>query len=36
MVQQSAPVKRVIDDLLLIWVASEAEEWEGQVRFLPL
>ena len=36
MVQQVAAVNRVIDDLLLIWAGSEAEEWEGQVRFLPL
>jgi len=34
--RQTASVKSVIDDLLLIWAASEAEEWEGQVRFLPL
>jgi hypothetical protein len=26
----------VIDGLVLIWSASEAEEWQDQVRFLPL
>jgi hypothetical protein len=26
----------VIDSLILIWSASEAEEWSGQVLFLPL
>jgi hypothetical protein len=25
-----------IQDLLAIWYASEAEEWDGQIRFLPL
>jgi hypothetical protein len=36
MVPQSVPVGEVIDDLMLIWSSSEAEEWEGQVAFLPL
>ena len=36
MVQQSEPIGPVIDALVLIWSASEAEEWAGQVRFLPL
>ncbi len=36
MVQQSKPIGPVIDSLILIWSASEAEEWIGQVRFLPL
>jgi hypothetical protein len=36
MVQQSDPISPVIDSLILIWSASEAEEWQGQVRFLPL
>ena len=29
-------VSVAIDSLILIWSASEAEEWEGQVLFLPL
>jgi hypothetical protein len=33
---QRNPIGPVIDDLLLIWQASEAEEWLGQVRYLPL
>jgi hypothetical protein len=33
---QRTPVSLVIDSLLLIWSASEAEEWAGQVEFLPL
>jgi hypothetical protein len=24
------------DSLVLIWSAIEAEEWHGQIRFLPL
>ena len=26
----------LIESLLLIWTASEADEWAGQVAFLPL
>jgi Domain of unknown function (DUF5615) len=36
MVRQIDPVRLVIEDLVLIWSASEAEEWENQIRFLPL
>jgi hypothetical protein len=36
MVQQSDPVGPVIASLVLIWSASEAEEWESCVCFLPL
>jgi len=36
MVKQSDPVGMVIDDLILIWPASEAEEWQSVVGFLPL
>jgi hypothetical protein len=36
MVQQTQPIGPVIEDLLLIWSASEAEEWQDQIRFLPL
>jgi hypothetical protein len=36
MVQQTKPIGPVIDSLVLIWSASEAEEWTGQIRFLPL
>jgi hypothetical protein len=36
MVKQSDPVGMVIDDLILIWSASEAEEWQNVVGFLPL
>jgi hypothetical protein len=33
---QRDPVGGVIDSLVLIWQASEAEEWAGQVAYLPL
>ncbi len=33
---QSDPIRLTIEDLILIWVASEAEEWANQVVFLPL
>ena len=36
MVRQTEPIGPVIDSLVLIWSASESEEWENQVCFLPL
>ena len=36
MVRQTAPVADVIDSLVLVWSSSEAEEWQGQIAFLPL
>ena len=36
MVKQSDPLGPVIASLALIWSASEAEEWENYVCFLPL
>jgi hypothetical protein len=35
MAQQSSPIGPIVDDLLLIWSASEAEEWENQGVFVP-
>jgi hypothetical protein len=35
-VPQSLPVREVIDDLLLIWEASEAAEWVNHLTYLPL
>jgi hypothetical protein len=29
-------LNHAIESLLLIWAASEAEEWAGHVEFLPL
>ena len=33
--QQPIAMRAVIENLVLIWSASEAEEWQGKVRFLP-
>jgi hypothetical protein len=33
---QSESVGTVIEELILIWTASEAEEWVNQVTFLPI
>jgi hypothetical protein len=35
MAQQSSPIAPVIDTLVMIWAASEHEEWKDQVVFLP-
>lgn len=35
-VPQHLPVATVVDDLRLIWLATEAEEWVNRVGFLPL
>ena len=36
MIEQTDPLRPIIDSIVLIWSASEAEEWHGQVNFLPL
>lgn len=36
MAQQRGPVAPIIDSLILIWSATEAEEWVGEIVFLPL
>ena len=36
MIKQSEPIGPVIESLRLIWAASEAEEWQDVVAFLPL
>lgn len=36
MVPQTAPVSSIIDNILLIWSASDAEEWTNLVTFLPI
>jgi hypothetical protein len=35
-VNQSLPVGGVIEDILLLAECSDEDEWEGQVRYLPL
>jgi len=34
--QQEDPIAPIIDSLVLIWLSTEAEDWEGKVEFLPL
>jgi hypothetical protein len=36
LVHQRTPVSAIIESPILIWAASEAEEWASQVEFLPL
>jgi hypothetical protein len=33
---QRSSVSWIIESLLLVWAVSEAEEWVGQIEFLPL
>jgi hypothetical protein len=35
-VHQRTGVSPIIESPLLIWAASEAVEWAGQVEFLPI
>jgi hypothetical protein len=36
LVKQSSPVGEVIDELVLIWAASDAEEWKDRILEIPL
>ena len=36
LVSQALPLAEVVEDLLLIWEASEAEEWVNRFDILPL
>jgi predicted nuclease of predicted toxin-antitoxin system len=36
LIPQKLPVGTAIEQLVMIWLASEAEEWVNQIRFLPL
>jgi hypothetical protein len=33
---QKMPIDKVVDDLLLIWMVNEAEDWVNRIRILPL
>jgi len=35
-VSQDLDIGAAIEDLLLIWAATEADEWVGQLGFLPI
>jgi hypothetical protein len=36
LIPQSLPLSRAIDELVLIWSASEADEWQNLLVWLPL
>jgi hypothetical protein len=36
LVKQGTPVADVIDTLLLVWVASEAEDWKNRILEIPV
>ena len=36
LVRQASPIRPVVDDLILIWGASVAEEWVGRTEYLPV
>ena len=35
-IPQHVPLAAAVEDLLLIWSATEAEEWNNRICFLPL
>jgi predicted nuclease of predicted toxin-antitoxin system len=36
LINQNDPIALAVDELVLIWLASDASEWENQLRYLPL
>jgi hypothetical protein len=34
-IPQDAPLRVVVDTIELIWAASEPEEWENTLTFIP-
>jgi hypothetical protein len=35
-VPQSLPVREVVDALILIWAATQSEEWINRIAYLPI
>lgn len=35
-VPQHRPLPQIVDDLILIWLATQAEEWINRIAYLPL
>jgi hypothetical protein len=35
-VSQNLDIRKAIDQILLIWAASEGEEWINRVGYLPI
>jgi predicted nuclease of predicted toxin-antitoxin system len=36
LLREAIPISAAIEELLLIWSASDAEEWEGRLVWIPL
>lgn len=36
LIPQLTPISECIEELVLVWVASDADEWEDRLTFLPL
>jgi hypothetical protein len=36
LVAQSLPVQLAVDDLILIWTATQPEEWRNRIAYLPI
>ena len=36
LLREAIPISTAIEELLLIWSASDAEEWEGRLVWIPL
>jgi hypothetical protein len=36
LIAQTLPIGVAIEELAMIWEASEADEWENQLTYLPL
>jgi len=34
-VNRTAPMRTIIEDLLILFGASQSGEWEGQVNYIP-
>jgi hypothetical protein len=35
-VSQSMAMREALDEILLVWAASEADEWRNRIGFLPI
>ena len=36
LLREATPISNAIEELILIWSASEAEEWKGRLVWIPL
>lgn len=36
LIPQDRPIRVVVESILMIWTASEFEEWENRILYLPL